>query len=133
VPFVWPRENGSHRPCPVQHDDPVSAIEVRRSDDGELLGFVELGPDGRWRALTVFGAELGLAETQYAAVDVVESGGLAVLAERWWHHDGERWLPAVIKEAAPKRVSAWVGEYPDTPWSLTLVGADAAALRRHPG
>ena len=106
--------------------------EVRRDDDGELLGFVEPTPGG-WRALTVFGAELAVAADQDTAEAEVEAAGLAVLAERWWYRDGERWLPAVIREAGPERVTALVGALPDPPRSVTLTGGAAAALRRGGG
>jgi hypothetical protein len=118
----------------------MSRTEVRR-DDGELIGFVEPGPDGGWRALTVFGAELATAPDQDAAIDEVRSAGLGVLTERWWYHDGEEWLPAAIQEAGPGHVTAVVGDgsrfanvigNPDASSPLTLTGEDAAALRRRP-
>jgi hypothetical protein len=116
----------------------MSGIEVRR-DDGELIGFVERAADG-WRALTVFGAELATAPDQDAATAEVRAAGLGVLAERWWYHDGEEWLPAAIREAGPGRVVAVVGDgaqfanvvgNPDDA-PITLTGADAARLRRRP-
>lgn len=115
---------------------------MRRDGDGELLGFVEPAGDGGWHALTVFGAELAAAPDRDAAVEVVESSGLAVLAERWWYRDGDEWLPALIQEAAPGRVVAVVGDdtrfaavvgRPDAAPLLTLTGAAAAGLRRRPG
>lgn len=41
------------------------------------------GEDGRWRALTVFGAEIGRHDHRDAAVAQVLGEGLAVLADRW--------------------------------------------------
>jgi hypothetical protein len=120
----------------------MTMIEVRRDGDGELLGFVEPAPAGGWRALTVFGAELSTVPDRLAAVAAVEAAGLAVLAERWWYRDGEKWLPVVIQEAAPGRVTAVVGDgtrfvnaagRADVPLPITLIGADAAALSRRPG
>ena len=114
---------------------------MHRDGDGELLGFVEPSADGGWRALTVFGAELATAPDRDTAIAEVESAGLAVLAERWWYRDGEEWLPAVIQEAAPGRVTAVVGDgtrfvnavgRPDVALPLTLTGSAAAALRRRP-
>ena len=112
---------------------------MRRDGNGELLGFVEPDADGRWRALTVFGAELTTAPDRDGAVAEIEAIGLGVLAERWWYRDGEEWLPAAIQEASPGRVVAVVG---DGAWSVnaiggpntavTLTGAAAAALRRRP-
>ena len=43
----------------------------------------------------------------------MEAAGLAVLAERWWYHDGEQWVPAVIQEAGPERVTAAVEQRSD--------------------
>ena len=45
--------------------------EIRRPSDGELCGFVELG-DGCWRALSVFGAELGAHEQKVDAISQVQ-------------------------------------------------------------
>lgn len=62
--------------------------EVRRDDDGELCGHVEQR-DGRWRALTVFGAVLGEHEERDGAVRQVLDDGLASLADRWTLRHGE--------------------------------------------
>lgn len=56
--------------------------EVRRPDDGELCGHVA-HRDGRWRALTVFGALLGDHPERVDAIDHVLHEGLPSLAERW--------------------------------------------------
>lgn len=118
----------------------MSRIEVRR-DDGELIGFVEPDGDGGWRALVVFGAELATAPDRDTAIAEVREAGLGVLAERWWYHDGEEWLPAAIQEAGPGHVTAVVGDgsrsanvigNPDAALPLTLTGPEAAALRRRP-
>jgi hypothetical protein len=90
-------------------------------------------PDAGWRALTVFGAELAVAADRNAAEAEVEAAGLAVLAERWWYRDGEHWVPAVIQEAGPERVTALVGTLTDLPRPITLTGGAAAALRRRAG
>lgn len=108
----------------------MSRYEVWRDHDGELLGFVEPGAGGGWRALAVFGAELDTAGDRDAAEDIVASIGLAVLADRWWFRDGDTWVPAVIQEAGPERVRAFVGALPDTPRAVTLTGSAAAGLRR---
>ncbi|MFC4948918.1 hypothetical protein [Pseudonocardia sp. GCM10023141] len=109
----------------------MSRYEVRR-DDGELLGFVEPDAVGGWRALSVFGAELATADDRDGAEEQVAAVGLAVLAERWWYRDGTAWVPATLTEAAPERVTAVVGVFPDTPRTLTLVGSAAAGLSRRP-
>ncbi|GAA5135292.1 hypothetical protein GCM10023320_64530 [Pseudonocardia adelaidensis] len=112
-----------------------------RRDDGELIGFVEPGSDGGWRALVVFGAELTTAPDRDTAIAEVRSAGLGVLAERWWYLRGGEWLPAAIQEAGPGRVVAVVGDdsrfvgvigNSDAVPALTLTGSDAAALRRRP-
>ena len=56
--------------------------QVRRSDDDELCGHVD-ERDGSWRALTVFGAELGRHDSRDAAADHVLAEGLSSLADRW--------------------------------------------------
>lgn len=68
---VWP---SSRHACFVE--------EVRRPDDGELCGHVELR-NGSWFALVVFGAVLGCHTTRDDAFDQVLSDGFASLAERW--------------------------------------------------
>jgi len=114
----------------------MSRTEVRR-DDGELIGYVEPAADGGWRALAVFGGELATAPDQDAALAEVRAVGLGVLAERWWYHDGDEWLPAAIQEAGPGRVTAVVGDgalsvnaIGNAAAPITLTGPDAAALRR---
>lgn len=64
-----------------RHD--LGVEEVRRHDDDELCGHVRSGADGRWRALTVFGAEIGAHDGRADAVAQVLDEGLAVLADRW--------------------------------------------------
>ncbi|WP_219417292.1 hypothetical protein [Pseudonocardia nigra] len=119
----------------------MNRIEVHRDEDGELLGFVEPAADGRWRALTVFGAELAVAEDRDGAVTEVESAGLGVLNERWWYRDGDEWVPAVIQEARPGQVTAVIGDWgrfagavgvQDVVRPVTLTGAATAGLRRRP-
>ena len=59
--------------------------EVRRPDDGELLGSVARTREGRWAALAVFGGVLGERETEPEARAMVASEGLASLARRWFY------------------------------------------------
>ena len=61
---------------------------LRRPSDGELCGYVEQH-DGRWRALTVFGAVLGDHDQRSGAADQVLAEGLPSLAERWTLRHGE--------------------------------------------
>lgn len=55
---------------------------LRRPSDGELCGYVERR-DGRWHALTVFGAVLGSHDEHADAAEQVLDEGLSSLAERW--------------------------------------------------
>ena len=61
--------------------------EVRRPDDDELCGHVERR-NGRWQALTVFGALLGGHDRRQEAERQVLEEGLASLTERWTLHAG---------------------------------------------
>jgi hypothetical protein len=60
---------------------------LRRPSDNELCGYVE-ERDGRWHALTVFGADLGSHDDRDRAVAHVLEEGLASLARRWTLRDG---------------------------------------------
>jgi hypothetical protein len=57
-------------------------VGLRRPSDGELCGYVEQR-DGRWHALTVFGAVLGSHDQRASAAEQVLEEGLSSLAERW--------------------------------------------------
>lgn len=73
---------GNHRAhTPADWHTPA-VDEVRRDTDDELCGHVA-EMEGSWRALTVFGAELGWHDTRAGAVSHVLEEGLASLAERW--------------------------------------------------
>lgn len=92
--------------------DKLSGMEqVRRSDDGELCGCVALF-DGRWRAMTLFGARLGEHGTRDEAVAQVLTEGLASLAERWTlrYPDGATDI-VCVQEAHPGSVTLAVGYY----------------------
>jgi hypothetical protein len=85
--------------------------EVRR-EDGELCGYVaEL--DGRWSALTVFGATLAEHDTEDDARGHVADEGLAALSDRWTLVDGESGVEEVvcIQQASPAEVSLALGYY----------------------
>jgi hypothetical protein len=60
----------------------VDMEALHRPDDRELCGFVD-EHGGQWRALTVFGAVLGVHDERQRAVEQVLADGLASLAERW--------------------------------------------------
>lgn len=88
--------------------------EVRRPDDGELLGYVRPSVGGDWQALTVFGAVIGTAATRQAARTVLVDDGLASLAKRWFHRsaaDGA-WRVVVLTETWPGRARGVIGLYP---------------------
>ena len=115
----------------------MNRFGVRRDHDGELLGFVSSATDGGWRALTVSGAELCAPADRDAALQEVDTTGLAALAERWWFRDGGEWLPAVIQEAGPGRVVAVVVHAPRSahPMSCSRAprpGPTRPELRRRP-
>ena len=91
----------------------VAGTPIRRSDDGELLGYVAPGDDGRWVARAVFGGVLGVRDTAAAARALVESDGLASLARRWFYRPSPRdaWEVVVIQEAWPGRAVVVEGPY----------------------
>jgi hypothetical protein len=101
---------------------------VRRLDDGELCGHVDLR-DGVWSAFVVFGAPLGHHSTREDAIAQVLSEGLASLAERWTlrRSDGSDEV-VCIQEANTHRVTLALGYYsmPGVP-TLTLRAAEIAS------
>jgi hypothetical protein len=102
---------------------------VRRSSDGELCGYVDDG-DGRWAALTVFGAVLGHHDQRAGAEDQVLEEGLASLAERWTLRDGATGEEEVvcIQEVDAGTVTVARGYYslPGVP-SLTITTDELAS------
>jgi hypothetical protein len=103
--------------------------EVRRTGDDELCGYV--GPvDARWRATTVFGAELGRHDRRDDAVRQVLDDELASLADRWTLRHvrtGEEEV-VCIQEANADAVTVARGYYslPGVP-TLTITAAQIAA------
>jgi hypothetical protein len=97
-------------------------VEVRRSSDGELLGYVGRTASG-WAALAVFGGTIGLRPTADEARTLVENEGLAVLARRWFHRPRATgdWRIVVITEAWPGHARGVVGLY-------SLPGAERLAI-----
>jgi len=102
---------------------------VRRSSDDELCGYVD-ARDGRWLALTVFGAALGAHDDRDAAVDQVLRDGLASLADRWTLRNGATGDEEVvcIQEAGADTVTLALGYYslPGVP-TLTITIDQLAA------
>jgi hypothetical protein len=87
-------------------------VEVRRSSDGELLGYVGRAGSG-WAALAVFGGTIGLRANADQARALVETEGLTALGRRWFHRHratGE-WRLVVITEAWPGHARGVVGLY----------------------
>jgi imidazolonepropionase-like amidohydrolase len=73
-------------------------------EDGEVLGRA-VPVTGGWLPTTVFGAALGSVSDREAAMQTVESEGLASLGETWWARtDGPDWQEAVLIEVQPDRV-----------------------------
>jgi hypothetical protein len=106
------------------------AGEVRRADDGELLGSVVATDDGRWAALAVFGGMLAIRATAADARAVVESEGLASLARRWFFRASpdDAWSVVVIQEAWPGRAIVVDGPYALAGMpTFELTAADLAA------
>ena len=93
-------------------DDPSPTTEIRRPDDGELLGFVRRDGE-RWLARTVFGGVLGGAESETGARAIVEREGLASLGRRWFDRpaDATDWEVVLIQEAWPGRARLVLGPY----------------------
>ena len=107
-----PRRPAPYPPgVPTRHDPPATA-EVRRIDDGELLGSVRRVGD-EWLALTVFGGVLGRAATEAEARVVVERDGLASLQRRWFYRPAgsEEWEVVLIQEAWPGRPRVVLGPH----------------------
>jgi len=79
--------------------------EVRRSEDGELLGYV-LAEGDRWRPVTVFLGALGPSASLETALAAVHDRGLSALAEPWWCRltDGGPWQPCRLLEVRPDEV-----------------------------
>lgn len=82
-----------------------SLREIRREDDGELVGFVAPeGESAHWQALTVFGGVLGEHHDAESARVQVEQIGMSSLAERWWIDLGSGWEVCSLVEASPERL-----------------------------
>lgn len=93
------------------HEELGSRSEVRREDDGELLGFVISGPAGAVPR-TVFGSALGEPQDdEESARSVVESEGLNYLADRWLLCRESSELQVRIVEASPLRVVVQNDDY----------------------
>lgn len=96
--------------------------EVRRDDDGALLGYVQPvadaaegngAGDDAWRPLTVFGYPLAPATSPKEATAEVRRRGLESMLDTWYFRsadDGE-WYACSIMEAMPNLVRVRVTDY----------------------
>lgn len=103
--------------------------ELRRPSDGELCGHVDRR-DGRWCALTVFGAVLGSHDRREHAVEQVLAEGLASLAERWTLRRGEHGEAEVvcIQEANAAGVTVALGYYSMPSVPILTISAEQLAV-----
>jgi hypothetical protein len=82
----------------------VATKEIRRADDGELLGLlIECGE--LWIPATVFGGRLAAPTSRQEAEEIVRAEGLASLADSWWlRQDGQPWQEIWFLEIRSDRV-----------------------------
>ena len=112
-------------------------IEIRRPDDGELCGYVQVS-EATWQSVTVFGATMADHIDQAEAEAHVLDHGLAVLAEHWWYRQqaDDEWQIACIIEARPGEVRLALDYYPMPGVATVAVTrsdlADGVALRLNP-
>jgi hypothetical protein len=111
----------------------MDRLEVRREEDGELVGFV--APSGnRWHALTVFGAPLAEHESRARAERDLRERGLSVLAARWWFEDDAGDLvPTYLAEVTPRSVVAQLTDERGMPRPVFLDGPALDRLRLSAG
>ena len=97
----------------------------RRPADGELAGYLAGDADVRAAVPTsLVGTPLGPPQEPEAAASVLDSRGLAVLAQRWWCRLPEPLPARLVDAAAPS---------PDWPWrAVLLVEVSAAGCRVRP-
>jgi hypothetical protein len=105
--------------------------EIRRDDDGALLGYVRQVED-QWEPLTVFSYPLADAvPSEDLAEDEVRRHGLERLAANWeFRQDGE-WYRCLILEATSTtvRVRPTDYRYPHQQYAITLQEPNPATLR----
>ncbi|MEU8385574.1 hypothetical protein AB0C32_41275, partial [Streptosporangium sp. NPDC048865] len=77
--------------------------EIRRDDDGALMGFIRPAGEG-WEPLTVFGYPMGAPSSEEEALEVVHRSGLEVLMRPWWFlEDGVLGLALQVELGAVDR------------------------------
>ncbi|WP_410669969.1 hypothetical protein [Amycolatopsis sp. cmx-4-68] len=107
-------------------------IEVRRDEDGELLG--HLRPVGAgWEPVTVFHAALACPAGRDDAEAVVRRDGLSCLADPWWLEEAPgRWVEVRIQEAHPDRLRVrWADPLAEQPAHGRWVDPRAVRVQRH--
>lgn len=112
----------------------MTTIEVRREEDGELLGHLRPA-DAGWEPLTVFHAALAEPAGWEEAEDVVRRDGLSCLGDPWWvEAEPGRWTEARIQEAYPDRVRVrWADPLLEQPAHGQWIDPRAVPVRRrHP-
>ncbi|MDP9860878.1 MULTISPECIES: hypothetical protein [Streptosporangium] len=104
--------------------------EIRRDDDGALLGFLR-PVDGGWEPLTVFGYPLGGARPEGEAAEEVHRSGLEVLMRPWEFLEDGEWYRCVILEAAAGEIRIRPNDhrYPHDVYALTLERPGPATFR----
>ncbi|MEV7095221.1 hypothetical protein AB0M80_20505 [Amycolatopsis sp. NPDC051045] len=110
----------------------MSTIEVRRDEDGELLGHLRRVAVG-WEPVTVFHAALAEPTGRDEAEDVVRRDGLSSLSDPWWVEEAPgRWTEARIQEAHPDRLRVrWADPLADQPAPGRWIDPRAVRVRRH--
>jgi hypothetical protein len=79
-------------------------IDIRRDEDGELLGHLRRAGPG-WEPVTVFHGVLAEPSGRDEAEDVVRRDGLASLSDPWWVEEAPgRWTEVRIQEARSGRL-----------------------------
>lgn len=117
--ITWLRDSTAKIVQAIQDSWPsIPAPEdVRREEDGELLGRVIPASEG-WQAVTTFGAALGNVSSYDDALDIVRTLGMSCLAEPWWVRplDQREWREARLMEIRPDRIRLrWTDPMADQP------------------
>jgi hypothetical protein len=110
----------------------VSTTEVRREEDGELLGHLRLTGSG-WEPVTVFHAALAGPTSREEAEDVVRRDGLPSLGDPWWAEEAPgRWTEVRIQEAHPDRLRVrWADPLAEQPAHGRWIDPREVRVRRH--
>jgi hypothetical protein len=111
---------------------PTTWSELRRRDDGELLGYIAPAGDG-FQANTVFGNPVGGLSDQDHAEQTLESIGLSYLAERWLLIIDGRDEPITVQivEATPATVTVKSVDYGHEGDYGTTFSLDLPILPKH--